>query len=76
MCHFLMATTCNITKAASIKRILVKNESSDIWGEGAVADLNKVQQHTEALSEVCFYFRLALILPFAESASFNSFCGF
>ena len=51
-------------------------EIFDFEGEAAVADLNKVQQHTEALSEVCFYFRLALILPFGGSASFNSFCGF
>ena len=32
MCHFVMATTCNITKASSIKRILVVNKSEDIWG--------------------------------------------
>ena len=34
MCHFVMATTCNITKASSIKRILVVNKSEDIWREG------------------------------------------
>ena len=48
-------------------------EIFDFEGEAAVADLNKVQQHRDALSEVSFYFRLAFDIALCWKCLFQFF---
>ena len=64
MCHFVMATTCNITKASSIKRILVVNKSEDIWGgEGR-------HRYTHIISNLFLFMTVKFLWIFFSTAIF------